>query len=284
MNDLFRKILALDRRWVFLVLAVTLFLPIVFPLKLPGLKPSPGVSKMYDYVEGMQPGQTIMISFDYDPASAPELQPMADAVMKHAFRKRLKVIAMGLWVTGLGLEKKTTETLGKEAEAKFGVKYGDDYVDLGFKPGNVAVITGMGEDIFATFPTDAKGTPLSSIPMMKSIRRLKDIDLVVSIAAGSPGIDHWIAYGADKHKFKIGGGTTAVQAPSMAPYLQAGQLVGLIPAMRGAAEYEFLSGLSGGGTAGIDAISLGHYLIITLIVLGNIAYFVTRRPAGGGAA
>jgi hypothetical protein len=278
MDAFFRRIIALDRRWIFLILLVTLFTPIACPLNLPGLKASPGVNAMYQHIEGMTEGQTILVSFDFDPASAPELSPMAVGILRHAFRKKLKVVAMGLWVTGLTLEKGIVKAAADEANAK----YGEDYVNLGWKPGNVAVITGMGEDIYNTFPTDASGTAIGNIPLMQNLRRLKDFDLVVSIAAGTPGIDTWIAYGADKYKFKIGGGTTAVQSPAMAPYLQAGQLVGLIPAMRGAAEYEFLLDKAGDGTSGMDAITLGHYLIVSLILLGNVAWFATRRAAAGG--
>jgi hypothetical protein len=269
-----RFILSLDRRWIFLLLLVVLFTPIACPLQLPGLKPSPGVQKMFDYVDSLPPGSTLLVSFDFDPASKPELAPMGEAILRHAFRKKLKVVAMGLWVTGVSLEKETVERIAAEAKAV----YGEDYVNLGWKAGNFAVITGMGQDIHNTFPTDAKGNPVGSLKIMQRVHRLADFDLVVSLAAGTPGIDTWIAYGSDKFKFKMGGGTTAVNAPSMSPYLQAGQLVGLIGAMRGAAEYEFLLNSPGDAIRGMDAISLGHYLIVLLIALGNIAYFFSRRP------
>ncbi len=272
-------VLALDRRWIFLLLLLVLFVPIACPLNLPGLKPSPGVKKMYDYVDALPEGSTILISFDFDPASKPELAPMAEAMLKHAFQKKLKVIAMGLWVTGVSLEKETLERVAGQSK----VTYGEDYVNLGWKAGNVAVITGMGEDIHNTFPTDAKGNAIGSLKIMQKVHRLKDLDLVVSLAAGTPGIDTWIAYGADKYKFKIGGGTTAVNAPAMSPYLQAGQLVGLIGAMRGAAEYEFLLDKPGDAIRGMDAISLGHYLIVALIFMGNLAYFFTRGRKGAAA-
>ncbi|MCE9582202.1 MAG: hypothetical protein K8T20_06895 [Planctomycetes bacterium] len=272
-------VLSLDRRWIFLVLLLVLFIPIACPLNLPGLKPSPGVTRMYDFVENMPEGSTILISFDFDPASKPELAPMGEAMLRHAFRKKLKVVAMGLWVTGVSLEKETVERIAKEAN----VTYGDDYVNLGWKAGSVAVITGMGEDIHNTFPTDAKGNPVGSLKIMQRVHRLKDFDLVVSLAAGTPGIDTWIAYGSDKYKFKMGGGTTAVNAPAMSPYLQANQLVGLIGAMRGAAEYEFLLDKPGDAIRGMDAISLGHYLIVGLILMGNIAYFFTRSRKGVAA-
>jgi hypothetical protein len=120
---------------------------------------------------------------------------------------------------------------------------------------------------------------------MQRLHQLKDFSLVVSLSAGTPGIDTWIAYGSDKFKFKMGGGATAVQAPAMSPYLQAGQLVGLIGAMRGAAEYEYLLDRKepGEATKGMDAISLGHYLIVALIFMGNLAYVFAKRQKGAAA-
>ena len=129
---------------------------------------------------------------------------------------------------------------------------------------------------------DNDGAETASIPLMKNLEKLADFDLVVSLSAGDPGIETWIAYGSDKYHFKMTGGTTAVNVGSMAQYVQAGQMTGLIGAMRGAAEYEMLIDKRGDAAAGMDAISLGHYLIVALVILGNIAYFATR-PAKGGA-
>jgi hypothetical protein len=71
------------------------------------------------------------------------------------------------------------------------------------------------------------------------------------------------------------------------PYLNAGQLVGLLGGMRGAAEYEGLIQHPDQGVRGMDSQSVIHLLIIVLIAIGNAAYFVSRRtkaPSGGRAS
>lgn len=277
MEPFFRKLLAMDRRWIFLCLGVAVVFPTFFKLGLPGLKASPNVQAVYDLIENMPEGSKVLVSFDFDPASKPELAPQGTAVLRHLFRKKHKVVGMGLWVTGVTMAKDIVTRTAKEANAK----YGEDYVYLGWKPGNFAVIENMAADIHNCFPKDNDGNETASLPMMKGIRKLAEFDLVVSLAAGSPGIDTWIAYGSDKYHFKMTGGTTAVNVGSMAQYVQAGQMVGLIGAMRGAAEYEMLIDRKADAAAGMDAISLGHYLIVALVVLGNIAYFVTRGSRGG---
>ncbi|MEI7782533.1 MAG: U32 family peptidase, partial [Planctomycetota bacterium] len=64
------------------------------------------------------------------------------------------------------------------------------------------------------------------------VASLKDIDLIVNIAAGST-VEAWIAYAADRHKIPFVAGTTAVMAPDTYPWLNSGQMAGL--AKRGVA-------------------------------------------------
>jgi hypothetical protein len=51
--------------------------------------------------------------------------------------------------------------------------------------------------------------------------------------------------------------------------------------LRGAAEYEALLGRRGVATAGMDAQSATHALIIVLILVGNVGYLASRRRGQG---
>ena len=63
----------------------------------------------------------------------------------------------------------------------------------------------------------------------------------------------------------------------MLPYLQSGDLVGLLAGMSGAAQYEVLVDRPGLGLGGMDAQSISHLVIIALILIGNIAYVAVGR-------
>jgi hypothetical protein len=91
------------------------------------------------------------------------------------------------------------------------------------------------------------------------------------------GIDYWITYGQGRYKFPLAAAATAVMAPNYYPYLQSGQLFGLIGGLRGAAEYEELVGEPGPAVKGMFVQSISHLLIVALIILGNISYFASRR-------
>jgi hypothetical protein len=61
------------------------------------------------------------------------------------------------------------------------------------------------------------------------------------------------------------------------PYVQSGQIQGILGGMPGAAEYESLIGQAGIGTSGMDAQSVAHLVIVGFIIFGNISFFVERR-------
>jgi len=87
-----------------------------------------------------------------------------------------------------------------------------------------------------------------------------------------------------RYRVRLASGTTAVAAPPFYPYVQSGQLVGLLGGLKGAAEYEGLVGATGDATRGMDAQSIVHALIVFFILLGNVVYLMERRARPTGAA
>jgi len=265
-------LLRIDRRVIFLLVAALTLIFIVRPVGL-ALRVSPEVRSVYDHMEKLPEGSAFLLSMDFDPASKPELAPMAVALLRNAFARKLRVMVMTLWVTGTGLAEGIVHAAAMEAEKESG----RDYVFLGFTPGSANVILNMGQDLPKTFPKDHFGKPIESLPMMQGIKTLRDVQYAISLGAGSPGCETWYVYGKEKYGFELGCGVTAVSAAGLYPLLQTGQINGLIGGLRGGAEYETLLRRAGKATAGMDAQSATHVLIIVLILLGNVGYLLTRR-------
>jgi hypothetical protein len=75
-----------------------------------------------------------------------------------------------------------------------------------------------------------------------------------------------------RYHLQMVAGVTAVSAPEYYPYLQTGQLQGLLGGMAGGAEYEVLVKKPALATRGMDAQSLAHLFIAFMILLGNAAF------------
>ena len=272
MRDFADRILSLDRRFIFILIGLVILIPLLYPVGLP-VRVSAEVQRVYDYIERLPEGARVVISLDYDPASKPELQPMTVAILRHAFRRKLRLIGLTLWPTGTSMAESELTRIGQE----FGKVYGQDYVFLGYAPGEANAILSMGQDLYAAFPTDYYGTPTPTIPVLGEIRSLQDVAYVFSLSAGFPGLDTWYVYGKEKYGFELGGGSVAVSVPKFYPLLNTGQIQGLLGGLRGAAEYETLLDMPGKARAGMDAQSATHFLIIGLIVVCNGLYFLSSR-------
>jgi hypothetical protein len=275
MDDLAHRLLRLDRRVIFLLIGAATLLPLLYPVGLP-IRVSPEVQKVYDYMERLPEGSLILLSFDFEPGGKPELYPMAVALLRHAFRRNVKVLGMTLWPAGTGL----AESILAQAAQESGNERGRDYVFLGYAPGEANAIISLGQDLHAAFPTDYYGTKITEISLLANVRTLRDVPYVISLSVGFPGIDTWYVYGKEKYGFELGGGCTAVSAPRFYPLLNTGQINGLLGGLRGAAEYEILLGKEGKAVAGMDAQSATHFLIIVLILLCNGFYLVSSQAQG----
>lgn len=286
-------LLKLDRRWIFLFVLVSVATPIIFPIGLP-VTTTETTRRLFDYIQGLKPGDMVWISFDYGPSSAPENDPMAEAVMRQCFLKKVKVVVLALYpLGGLGLANTAVERVTSEFPD---LKYGVDYVNLGYKDGAAAVMRRLGEDISGAFPTDENGTPLSQIPMLKGVHDIRHIALVFSAATGVIG-EWWITQVHSQIGTPVAVGPTAVSAPKYYAYFNAGQMVGMLSGMKGAAEYEHLlrehyprmarfygTTRTFTATKGMDGQTVIHTVILIFIVLGNVAFIATRRARRAGAA
>ena len=265
------------RRTVFIFVGVSLLLPFFMQFRLP-LQISPEVRSGFDALEELPPGSKVLAAFDYDPPSAPELQPMADVFMKYAFEHRLKVIMMGLWPQGPDQANQAVQAaVDENPDLRQTIKYGEDYVNLGFQAGNEFVILRMGESFAAMFPTDIYNTPYDSIPVLQNVRGFDDIDLGINFSAGKPGTQEWVQIAVDRYQLPLLAGNTAVQAPMAYPFLKAGQLIGLMGGMAGGAEFEKLTEKEGKATTYLLSQSFAHMVVIIFIIIGNAAFLREKR-------
>jgi hypothetical protein len=265
----------LDRRWIFLVMGLLVLLPLLFPLKLP-LGYSTPVKGFVNAVDGVPNGSTILMSCDYDPGAIPEMVPMTRTTFRHLMAKDCKVVVTVLWNGGPGLVDSIITEVAREFPDK---RYGADWVNLGYKAGNEAVMVLMGQGVANAFPRDYRGNDTRSLPVMRRVRDYSSFPLLVNISAGYPGTKEWVQQVQARFHIQMVAGVTAVSAPEYYPYLQSGQLRGLLGGMAGAAEYEKARHEAGSATRGMDAQSLGHLFVALCILLGNLVQITRRRSA-----
>jgi hypothetical protein len=259
------------RHWTFLGLFLAIGLVMLLGIE-PDIPISAQTQKMYNFIDSLPPGSVLLISFDHEASSLPEIRPIALAILRHAFAKGHRLIGVSLLAEGTVIGYR----LMQKTAAEYSRHYGTDYVYLGFKPQYIAAILSMGESIPKTFPQDYLGRPYEQFDLLKDVHNYDDIAAVISITDGSL-TTHWMEYGGARYGIKVLSGMTAAMVTTFDPYVNSGQLYSLVGGLRGAAEYERLIDRSGGGARGMLAQSTAHLYVILLVVLGNVVYFRSRR-------
>lgn len=281
------KLQNLDRRWIFLLMGLSVAIPILLGLQFPE-KPSQLARNVFNEIENLQPGDKVLMAWDFDPSTEGELGPMATAFARHCCEKKVKMYFLTLLPVGPQMVENTIEDVIRKDFPE--LVYGEDYVNLGYKSGYEGVIKVIVTDLRGLYTTDARGTNIDQIPMCKDVENVQEMDLIVNVSGAYPGTKEWVQYAVTPYpdKIKMVAGCTGVQAPLLYPYIPE-QLSGLLGAIKGAAEYESLvvknylgddveqKYLEGKRRMGPQLVA--HLLMIALIVLGNWIYFAQRRSA-----
>jgi hypothetical protein len=278
---MFEFLSRLDRRWVFLLMLLAVAVPLLMGIRFPE-KPSPMVQQVFDALEELPVGSRVLIAADYDPAGRAELHPMAAAFTRHAAEKRHKIYFMALWPQGPMLTQSHIAVL----ENDYQYRYGRDYVHLGFRAGQEGVIKLIVNDLRQSYDRDINGTRLDDIPLTRDLDNIRDMDLIVSVSAGTPGTKEWVQYASTPYNIKTVSGSTGVQAPMLYPYIPQ-QLAGVLGGIKAAAEYEQIlvtkyprldtNESAKDGLRRMGPQLVAHVLMILLIVVGNVIYFLQRQ-------
>ena len=265
------KLGRIDSRVLYFILLLSFIIPLLRPLGLP-MVISDEVQKTYDLIESLPSGSRVVVSFDLSPGGYDELAPATVAVFNHMAMKGIRMVGMSFWDAGPSLlDRSLAGSLYADKE------YGTDYVNLGFLAGGENAMSAVARDITGAFPRDFYDRPTANMPIFDGLQAFKDVELVIVVATGNPGVPEWIRQVGDPMDVPIATIVIAGLVADYAPYMQSRQLIGMIPGLRGAAGYEALIDMLGLGTAGLDAQSAAHLMILFFVLIGNIVYFVERK-------
>ncbi len=274
--NFWEKLGALDRRWIYLLVALSVIFPLIVPMSFK-ISITPEARQLYEAIESLPDSSVIMLTFDYYPSTVAETEPMAIAALHHLFRKNCKLVTLStVPLGGPSMAERVTRTIAE----KYNKVYGVDFVNLGYKANYVAVLKGMGTSIESIYPTDNSGTPLSKLALMKKVKNYNDISFIY-VVADNDIVTYWISIVNAQYGTPVGAGVTAVSAPKYYAFISSGQMTGLLGGMKGAAEYELLVRAQGMAEKGMGMQSVVHLMIILMVIMGNIAFFAGRRAQKG---
>lgn len=284
--NLLIKLQNIDRRILYVLVAVVLSVPLIIR---PARHPKtvlPEVQNTYDTIDAIKPDQIALLSVSWGAGTQAENDPQMQALMRHMFSKNIKFVVMSWnlvgselsYQSGMHVQNDMNKQLAKEGKPL--LEYGKDWAHVGYKTGSIsAIVSGLGENFQQVMKEDRNGTPLSELPATSFVKGHRNLGAVVDLTSvGLMG--YWISYLTTPKHIPLIYCPTAVMSAGAYPYLDSGQLKGMLNGVMGAVQYETLVGLDDVATdasASSWALSAAHIYIILLIVLGNLGYLAARK-------
>jgi hypothetical protein len=211
-----RKRLIHARHLAYLLLALAVLLPFVFPVFAPRDLPGLGLSiaqtpstEFYDALNAVPAGQTVLLAFDYDAAQANEMDPAARAITGLLVEHGVNLVAFSTQETGPALAQNILDDVTRTAP---NYRYGENYLNLGYLPGHEAGLRALADQGF-TLTADAQGQPLDTLPLAGKARRLGDFALIVEIAGSEEPLQWWMEQVQPHTPVKILGAVSGAAEP-----------------------------------------------------------------------
>ena len=271
---MWEKMANIDRRWIYALMIFVIALALIKPLGL-AIIPSDATIAAYEAIDALPSGTIVWLGMEFSSGGTTELMPAAQSIIRQGFRKGLRFVAAGMWEMAGDMADQAFSIVPAEFPDK---KYGVDWVNIGWRPGGPVLLQGYLTSVTeAAAGRDHYQASLNTLPLMSEFTTLKQAAMCIIFCTGTPGETAYIAHVTGPNNIPLIESCISVSVPGIMPYVQAGQVKALIAGMKGAAEYEVLVETPGTATAGMDAQSFSHALIIVFMVLGNVGYYATRK-------
>jgi len=250
------------QRWLvalvlILVVASILALP-AWGVRVPTLTQpieSGGATRLYNTVQDMQAGDTVMVAFEYGPSEADELNLVAEPILRHLLDQDAHIYAVSTNAEGSGVAARLLKDIVEESKGQYTEA---QYTMMGYRSGGATAVSQL----------------LADADIQANVQH----GVVLVLTAQSGSLRWWIeqsqlqAWGGDDPT--VVAGLSASLEPAASPYLDAnaGQLKGAVSGLSGASAYEKLRGSSQPVTLELNALAAGHVAVVGLMLLGAVFY------------
>jgi hypothetical protein len=240
-------------------------------LSLPGFIP-PETQMFFNVVEKSLEldGEPILLAVEYEPGFSGELRVSSMPVIENLLSGNAHLTIVSTVPSGPFLAE---DLLGRAALQNPDYMMSKSIFNLGYLAGNAYALQEFAQNprSAARFGLDSQDA-WNSHPALVGIENLEDYSLVIVLTDNATTARSWVEQVQPSLKDVPLLMVASSQAgPLIAPYVESGQVEGMISGLTGGLAYERLSGSSGAGHSYWDAFYIGLVLAAALILLGAIA-------------
>jgi hypothetical protein len=218
---------------------------------------------------GKVPGNApVLVIFDYDPATVGEMEAVAAPLLDYMILQhhpRLTFVSTS--PTGAALAERFISGPLGEQQYQSGIQY----VNLGYLPGGLVGIRAFAQDPRTTMPMSTDLNPAWQSAPLQDVQSLSNFALILLITDSAEVGRNWVEQVDTLHgnaPFVVA--SSAQAGPMIMPYVQSGQVNGLVNGLNsGAVIEQGYASRQNTARRYWDAYSLGLFLAVAFILFGG---------------
>jgi hypothetical protein len=241
----------------------------------------PETSAVLDYVKGGLPANApVLLVFDYEPALAGEMEasaaPLVD-LMLTLKAPRLSLLAST--PTGSGLAERFIRPFAVPTGHNY--QRGQKFINLGYLPGGAAGVLAFSENPINTKPLSTTGESAWATSVLQDVKNLSEFKAIILLTDDVETARVWIEQTENRRgEARLLVVSSAQSGPMLLPYVQSGQVDGMVAGLDNSAPIEQgNSGRPGMARRYWDAYGFGLLTAVSLIVLGSLWSLVSGLQA-----
>lgn len=249
----------------------------------PGPHSLPGLPQAHRQIATLPPNSLVFVNWAYDPATAGEMDRVAQPVIEHLLLRGAKLIVVSQMPAGLASARRLIAQ-AEDAVRQPGRSQVETNVviEAGFLPGGPASLPLLGVAPAQTLPLDPGWLDLEDRFTVAGLDTAEAV-LNLVVAARTEDVRDWLEQVQPLNEGAMVAVTSAAADIPLRPYLQSEQLSGLVSGWDGGSAYRLRSERAASPeertVAGrlISGQNWGFAILIVAILLGNLSGIAERR-------
>lgn len=262
--------------WLFWLIGLAVGLPIFLGLSSPLGAPRlwPGVTEAFTAIHDLPPNVPILLIWAYDPATAGEMDLLAEPLASHLLEERRPLLVVSLLPGGPATARRLFQQARLRLFGSQGLQVAAraaPALNVTYLPGGSAALPLLGQNLSGAL--SGQITP-ASLQTSQSITMTPG--LAVIVAAQAEDVQQWVEQVQPLNKLPVVAFTSAVADPVLRPYFDSEQLRGLVSGFDGAYSYQALrlqsssQGMSPNLIQQVVAQNWGQLALLAVLVMGNL--------------
>lgn len=246
------------------------------PFAIP-FQPSEWGVMAYNAVEAVKPGSYVLATTQ---VGVDDVTKMAAkrVLTNELLRKGCKIVEASFdTVCPIAVEYVWNTLVDKNLLSK--VTYGVDYVILPYVPGEVVAWAAVARNIRAACGgVDNRGNRLDDLPLMKGINSASDFQFLTMTGHHTTlAVTPVVTQIQTPYNLPLVVISSGISHALDASFVATGQIKGCLEGLLDFATFEKLTGDLGLNIKQMDVVSFTNILTPTLVIVGNILYFLSKR-------